>query len=191
MLLERNNGFEVKPMSMNDISFYSSITWEVARQKNFVNADGWVDIVGLMENGGILDTDVGCGLSIVDDKALPNAYAMTFADGSIQVRESVYNAACDGDARSRFTLAHELGHVLMHKKQIGMARAINASTKLYCDSEWQANEFAGRLLLPDEELKNVIGKQGADEIAKTYGVSYECASIRIDKFKKKTRMLRQ
>lgn len=36
----------------------------------------------------------------------------------ILVREDIYNGACEGDAYSRFVLAHELGHFLLHKETL-------------------------------------------------------------------------
>ncbi|ESZ20975.1 hypothetical protein X737_08000 [Mesorhizobium sp. L48C026A00] len=36
----------------------------------------------------------------------------------ILVREDIYNGACEGDAYSRFVLAHELGHFLLHRETL-------------------------------------------------------------------------
>lgn len=49
--------------------------------------------------------------------------------------------------RQRFTLAHELGHLVMHINQVV------ADSR---DIEEEANEFASEFLLPENELKNQI-----------------------------------
>jgi transcriptional regulator with XRE-family HTH domain len=62
------------------------------------------------------------------------------------LRSDVYEGACNGSERDRFTACHELGHYLMHRK-IKLARAMSDSDKIYCDSEWQADTFAATLLV--------------------------------------------
>lgn len=72
------------------------------------------------------------------------------------------------EKRLRFTYAHEIRHLVLHKKQI-------EKTKFKTEQEWiefrlkmkeednswferQANEFAGRLLVPKNHLTNEIKK---------------------------------
>lgn len=64
--------------------------------------------------------------------------------------------------RLRFSLAHELGHIILHREIAGKLefktledfwnwmRRYNAAKY---GLEWEANEFAGRLLVPIENLK--------------------------------------
>ena len=64
--------------------------------------------------------------------------------------------------RIRFSFAHELGHYFHHKEyysRAGFVSAkdwknfiINIPESEYRNFEWQANEFAGRLLVPHAEL---------------------------------------
>ena len=49
------------------------------------------------------------------DRDFPDEAFTDFENDKILVRESVYIAACEGDARSRMILAHELGHYLLHR----------------------------------------------------------------------------
>ena len=76
--------------------------------------------------------------------------------------------------RVRFTLAHELGHYYLHKKQIKEAKfsSIEEWTKVlqntsYEDSNWferQADEFAGSFLIPINTLIKLIeGKRNKIE----------------------------
>jgi len=64
--------------------------------------------------------------------------------------------------RLRFSLAHELGHIVLHRKLAGDLKFKTLEdfrhwTRQYEESrymlEWEANEFAGRLLVPVERLK--------------------------------------
>jgi hypothetical protein len=70
--------------------------------------------------------------------------------------------------RMRFSFAHELGHFFLHREIIS---TLNFETppewkefidsipeKDYRDFEWQANEFAGRLLVPPTKLREEIKK---------------------------------
>lgn len=77
--------------------------------------------------------------------------------------------------RIRFSFAHELGHYFLHKdlySKINLISAqdwkyfiINIPEIEYRDFEWQANEFAGRLLVPRTELVSEVEK--VVEIIKT------------------------
>ena len=97
------------------------------------------------------------------------------ATKTIKIREDVYDRACEGHGRDRFTLAHELGHYLLHDDvTVGLARSGDgASVVTYCDPEWQANAFAGELLMPHDLIQNMsIG-----EIAAQCKVSYSAAEL--------------
>ena len=64
--------------------------------------------------------------------------------------------------RLRFSIAHEVGHFVLHAKaykDFGIRSAadyVNSiqklSEKAYSALEWQANQFAGNILVPREEL---------------------------------------
>ncbi|MDQ0135017.1 hypothetical protein J2T08_002938 [Neorhizobium galegae] len=49
------------------------------------------------------------------DQDFPDEAFTDFENDSILVRESIYIAASEGDAKSRMILAHELGHYLLHR----------------------------------------------------------------------------
>jgi transcriptional regulator with XRE-family HTH domain len=71
---------------------------------------------------------------------------MLAGENGIALREDVYAGAWTGNRRDRFTVCHEFGHFLMHRT-VTMARARDDSDKIFCDSEWQADTFAGTLLM--------------------------------------------
>jgi len=71
--------------------------------------------------------------------------------------------------RVRFSIAHELGHAVLHSDFIRSQRIESIESYLafttsltdeeYSDFEWQANEFAGRLLIPQAQLIVELHKQ--------------------------------
>jgi hypothetical protein len=70
--------------------------------------------------------------------------------------------------RMRFSFAHELGHFFLHKDlytKFGIDSPdgwkdfiLNVPENEYRNFEWQANEFAGRLLVPYRELESQMDK---------------------------------
>lgn len=144
-----------------------------AANPSLVNEHGAIDILALLEFGYRK-------FHILPDNEMKGALGLTLPSGDILLRQSVYDGACDGNGRDRFTIAHEIGHGVLHKEHIGLARPVGSQTKIYCNAEWQANEFAGRLLLPDSYIK-LHQQSSIGEIAELFGVSYECAKTRIVK----------
>ncbi|MDR3351765.1 MAG: ImmA/IrrE family metallo-endopeptidase [Zoogloeaceae bacterium] len=94
----------------------------------------------------------------------------------IRLREDVYDGMCQGNGRDRFTGAHELGHLFLHRTA-GFSRvAPNSNTKLYCKSEWQANTFASAFLIDEALLPQF---RSAEEVQDAFGVSKSAAEARI------------
>jgi transcriptional regulator with XRE-family HTH domain len=98
---------------------------------------------------------------------------------AIALREDVYVAACRGEGRGRFTCCHELGHFLLHGS-VAMARVCEDSDKVYCDSEWQADCFAGALMM---SATRVSAWTNEYEAAKACGMSPAAARVMIEKYK--------
>ncbi|HEY3367835.1 MAG TPA: ImmA/IrrE family metallo-endopeptidase [Symbiobacteriaceae bacterium] len=59
-----------------------------------------------------------------------------------------YNPACQNARRRRFSIAHELGHYLLHRHLVHEGRPV--AHQLHED---EANEFAGALLMPGNEVR--------------------------------------
>ena len=96
-----------------------------------------------------------------------------------------YNAQISPKERIRFTLAHELGHIVLgHHKQRGIfCRYKRATTNKWILSrcsrkETQANIFASRLLAPACVL-HALQMNSAEEIATLCGLSLQAAQIRM------------
>lgn len=64
--------------------------------------------------------------------------------------------------RQRFSIAHEIGHLLLHKKEMFVDKVVNfrdSRSSLAIDvEEIAANAFAAELLMPREFIKNEILK---------------------------------
>lgn len=100
------------------------------------------------------------------------------------------------DTRQRFTIAHELGHLFLHKDnsvnydQGGMMLFREDHSGDGSDiKEVEANRFAAELLMPEEQLREDIAKVGSfdlinddptiKKLADEYGVSERAMSIRL------------
>ncbi|KIN62570.1 Neutral zinc metallopeptidase [Sulfitobacter noctilucicola] len=103
----------------------------------------------------------------------------------IQLREDVYEAACRGEGRGRFTAAHELGHFAMHTNVPHTRKALGESVPTYKLAEPQANQFAAELLMPDGFCDHLDDEQSLME---RHGVSFEAAGHRLRYLKKKGRL---
>ncbi len=108
-------------------------------------------------------------------------------------------------ARYRFSVAHELGHLVLHKKYypddiINFETYLKLSPKIQDKRvEFQANYFAANLLAPDEKLSEILCKrldedpeenfwkvgqekqaQIISELCKVFGISEQTAVFRME-----------
>lgn len=95
-------------------------------------------------------------------------------------------ASHTGAERDRFTIAHELGHYVLHylwPKQKGVAvGAIEAKRYGSGRVEWEANWFAAGFLMPEEAFKDAWVELGGalSLISERFGVSTEAARVRAE-----------
>lgn len=109
-----------------------------------------------------------------DEIKYDNTHAYTeVLTGHICIKQSVYDGACNGNGRDRMTIAHEIGHFLMHSLyKLKLERNFSDNiVKSYRNPEWQAKCFAGELLIPAHLMKGYSVK----EIMKDCGVSRSAA----------------
>ena len=93
--------------------------------------------------------------------------------------------------RQRFTLAHELGHFVLHRGRHASCNcdkdSIYTGTDTLKQIEREADDFASNLLMPGDLLRKRITGKRIDfhllgELAKEFGVSLEAMCIRLIKF---------
>jgi transcriptional regulator with XRE-family HTH domain len=105
---------------------------------------------------------------------------------AIALREDVYEGAWSGNGRDRFTASHEFAHFLLHRT-VTMARVRDDSDKIYCDAEWQADTFAGTLLMSPRHLHRF---KDADDAAEACRMSPPAAHVMWAKYDDEGRLNR-
>jgi len=117
---------------------------------------------------------------IVDISEMKGLYAEALPQLNLmRIREDVYNNALNDIGRDRFTLAHEVGHFILHGEgRVALAR-VNERIIIpaYKKPEWQANAFAGELLIPHHLVAGI----SANTIADYCKVSIQAAEIQVSK----------
>jgi len=94
----------------------------------------------------------------------------------IHIREDVYEGACSGSGRDRFTMAHELGHLFLHTNVQFSRLNPAAPTKIYMDSEWQADTFASGFLIDATYLAKCYSIQ---DVVSMFGITKSAANCRL------------
>ena len=102
----------------------------------------------------------------------------------VRIREDVYDEACTGGVRARFTFAHELGHLLLHTDaERPLARALCTDhLKPFRSAEKQANRFASTLLMP---ARHISPLDSPEDLMHRFGVSRPAAGYRLEDLQKK------
>ena len=136
-------------------------------------------------------------LSIYFIDTLPESVSGVILTDDEKIKFSIVINKTKSDKRQYFTVAHELGHYILHKDFIKknkgvidgdnsldesngmMFRSDNAPTT---EMEIEANRFAASLIMPEKwvlkawsELENVV------ECAKVFNVSVSAMSIRLER----------
>ena len=87
--------------------------------------------------------------------------------------------------RQRFTVAHELAHYLLHKKELADEHSENIMLRgsgLSNRQETEANELAADILMPSEAVDHYTSTRkgfSLSDMAKDFGVSAQAMSIRL------------
>lgn len=145
---------------------------------------GPLDVVSLVDHG--LESQ-GISVYPVTPKELPDSEAETRAGVGnwleIWMRDEFFDSLFEWNHRSvraRSTLAHEIGHCVLHASEVragrhhpevlALRRAPRGSLKAYEDCEWQAHAFAGAFLMPLATVRSV-DLEDVLAVAETFGVS--------------------
>ncbi len=141
-----------------------------------------------------LDFKPGSDIHAVIERLSGKIYYKDFWDassdsGSLIVRGEndfdIFVAKDTSVARDRFTIAHELGHYVLHYllplKKEGIDRAVLKAERYGSDrTEWEANWFAAAFLMPEREFKKQATKlkKNYSALARQFGVSVSAAETR-------------
>ena len=94
---------------------------------------------------------------------------------------AIYTNAKHPKTRRRFTIAHELGHYVLHRDEIGEGITDDAlyRSRLGGPLERQANRFAANLLMPRDLIVEAInqGVDSVEKLAEKFEVSRSAMSI--------------
>ena len=90
--------------------------------------------------------------------------------------------------RERFTIAHEMGHFVLHREGRGRFQCdkagVTSGQNDGRDIEREANAFASQLLMPRDDLDRLVGEHRKvtfhllSDIARTFQVSFEALCLR-------------
>lgn len=110
----------------------------------------------------------------------------TPVDNCIHLKQSTYDKAVKlNDGMSRFTIAHELGHAILHRNfRLSKSSVSSTDHEFYEDSEWQADCFAGEILIDARHFN--IGDNCATIVEK-FKVSPTCANVKLARSRNKKR----
>jgi antitoxin HicB len=119
---------------------------------------------------------------------------------AVRLRSDVWDGAKAGNARFRFTVAHEIAHVILHRNDLVRHRGcafrdvvtptekLPSDVPIYCSPEWQANAWAGAFLMPLEGVRSYLRRLRKEcreftqeAFAADFQVSLQAASIRLEK----------
>ena len=131
-----------------------------------------------------IDPDYPATLSVLEeDMDLPGRAAETIPEMHlIRVKQSIYDAACQGAYWPRTVMAHELGHYLCHAEE-NVTYAYPSVDKrlpnLY-NAEKQADIFSAELLAPI----HLINEPSDYLVSKHFGVPKSIARIQINQARK-------
>lgn len=117
-------------------------------------------------------------LEIVPITEMGNKHGETYPSKNlIRIREDVYLRAATGEGRDRLTIAHEIGHLLLHEDTAIALCRLEPNQKLepYEDPEWQADAFGGELLASSYLIQNMNEQQ----VQEKCGVSASAARCQL------------
>ena len=169
------SGFTVPPRSTRSIYDFANIVREAFRP--MMGDVAYVPIDKIYEALHLVVPDF-C-FEVCEPAEMGDDHGLTFpAKKLIKLREDVYTGMCNGVGRDRFTGAHELAHLLMHKDPGYARKATQPGAPAYTNSEWQADTFASAMLIDERRL---AACRTLIEVQTTFGVSEAAAKVRFKK----------
>lgn len=173
--MKRKAGFTVPPRSTQWI--YTEAAAVRERLKKLIGSTPMVPLDQLYETLHLVLPDFR--FEVCDHDEMGDDHGKTYPTKQlIKLREDVYEGMCAGNGRDRFTGAHELGHLFMHKEAAFARQAANPGLPIYFNSEWQADCFASAFLIDGQLLTQC---RSIEEVQEMFGVSKSAAQARFNK----------
>jgi hypothetical protein len=173
-------GYRVPPLKIANIRTHAL----AVRGKLVASNDAFFGMEHFIES--LINYGITC--DVVDEDELPFGIEACCVPERLLITFSntTYEKACNDDPRARFTVIHELGHILLaHTRTFNRDRG--GKIEAYEDSEWQADQFAAEFLMP---LTHIVanGFKTADELILNYQVSAPAAERRIAQLNKRNEL---
>jgi len=165
-------GYKVQRLNQRNIMQRANSLRELAQ--NYITPD-----TGYFNLGDFVcylhdNNDIEFEMVIIDDELTQEEGVASPSSNRFLIPDHVFNSLMEGQPRARFTVAHELGHIMLHEQPVHYRNGINSWHHHEEDSEWQANTFAAHLLVEFEKARDI---NIANTIANQFGVSMEVALI--------------
>ncbi len=134
-----------------------------------------------------IDLDLlAAGLNI---KVIRDAFDSSSISGMLVFKEGRYFIGVNSEhsvGRQRFTIAHELGHYILHRKKFHIDTEIEEGAVMFRDDslgnspqEVEANSFAANLLMPEDIFKREFERlKSIEAVADRFLVSVPAAQFR-------------
>lgn len=121
---------------------------------------------------------MGVPVMPLSDLSYEGEVASSAGDGKAVIRVNTSHP----EARQRFTIAHEIGHLMLHPSGRRFRDIAGQSHTL---QEREANQYAARLLAPSELLRRfgdaaIIAGKGSEELAGIFNVSPQMMKYRLN-----------
>lgn len=134
--------------------------WRAANPNSAISNS--FDVVGLLRDH-VLPTLLRHGrqiaLRIVDDDWALHDGWVDWNNGEVCFQNGVWEQAIAGEAHGRLVVAHEMGHLLLHKEEdFSFSKGLEKKLDFLDpedSAEQQANWFAAALLLPDAVVRRL------------------------------------
>lgn len=168
---EHRFSFRVPPLSARQIEAQADRCRALFLSKEQI----WFPIVEVLELA-IPRIIPDFNLEIYSSDEITVEGALLPRSSTIIVHEDLYDEACAGMARARFTFCHEFGHFILHKVLKATLDTLKRrGHRLYEDSEWQADRFASSLLAA---RVHSTGFRSIEQLSSKCGISRAAATAR-------------
>ena len=169
--INSNNGF-TEPDLMKDIDDLL----KQARENGCYNGDK-LDVKKLVSYVSTTNPNEPISL-LYEQLDAATSGSLTYEDGLWIIRVNNNH----NPRRQRFTILHELGHYMLHRNKLqSFTDEIFFRARVKGDIEYKANEFASKLLMPEDSVRKAIaeGVRNLGLLAERFDVSSPAMKIRV------------